>query len=185
MREEDRNFLRFLWFQDNDLSQETAEYRMTVHIIPQRWLYTPYYSLFKTVNQTLTSVKQFVTCNFHVVGGLKSLPTVEAAVDLLRKTQEVLANSNLSQHKIATNSKEVMEAFLSQDHASDLKDLDLEADTLPIQRSLVLNWDLKIDSFIFKVSDEVKPFTRQGVLSTINNLYDPLGFVAPVTIQSK
>lgn len=31
----------------------------------------------------------------------------------------------------------------------------------------------------------MKPYTRRGVLSTINSLYDPLGFVAPVTIQGK
>ncbi|MGH0125412.1 UNVERIFIED_CONTAM: hypothetical protein FKN15_068962 [Acipenser sinensis] len=54
-----------------------------------------------------------------------------------------------------------------------------------MQRSLGLNWDLKTDTFTFRVSDDEKPFTRRGVLSTVNSLYDPLGFVAPVTIQGK
>lgn len=88
-------------------------------------------------------------------------------------------------HKIAANRKEVLEAFLSQHHAKDLKDLDLEADALPMQRSLGVLWDLKKDCFTFKVSEETKPFTRLGVLSTINSLYDPLGFVAPVIIHGK
>ncbi|XP_063446982.1 uncharacterized protein LOC134726507 [Mytilus trossulus] len=30
-----------------------------------------------------------------------------------------------------------------------------------------------------------KPITRRGILSTINSLYDPLGFLAPVIIQGK
>ncbi|KAK0143407.1 hypothetical protein N1851_018479 [Merluccius polli] len=33
--------------------------------------------------------------------------------------------------------------------------------------------------------DNNKPFTRRVVLSTVNSLYDPLGFLAPVTIQGR
>lgn len=54
-----------------------------------------------------------------------------------------------------------------------------------MQRSLGILLDIKRYCFTFKTSDETKPFTRRGVLSTINSLYDPLGFVAPVTIQGK
>ncbi len=130
-------------------------------------------------------VQQFVERDFYVDDGLKSLTTVEAAVSLLKRTQSILARSNVRLHKIASNKREVMEAFPSQDYASDLKDLDLETDNLPIQRSLGLNWDLKTDHFVFQVPDAEKPFTRRGVLSTINSLFDPLGFAAPVTIQGK
>lgn len=130
-------------------------------------------------------VKHFVMRDFYVDDGLKSLPTAEAAINLVKKTQDVLSKSNLRLHKIAANNKEVMEAFPSRDHASDLKDLDFEAITLPMQHSLGLNWNLHTDCFLFSVCDEIKPYTRQGVLSTINSLYDPLGFVAPVTIQGK
>ncbi|KAK6316625.1 hypothetical protein J4Q44_G00120250 [Coregonus suidteri] len=54
-----------------------------------------------------------------------------------------------------------------------------------MQRSLGLNWDLRTNTFTFKVDEDEKPFTRRGVLSTVNSLYDPLGFVAPDTIQGK
>jgi hypothetical protein len=47
------------------------------------------------------------------------------------------------------------------------------------QRSLGLLWDSELDEFTFSVSTDVKPYTRRGVLSTINSLYDPCheGFV--------
>ncbi|XP_019735687.1 uncharacterized protein LOC109521985 [Hippocampus comes] len=61
---------------------------------------------------------------------MRSLSTVEAAFDLLKKTQDVISRSNLRLHKIAPNPKEVMEAFPSKDHASDLKDLNLNTDKL-------------------------------------------------------
>lgn len=78
-----------------------------------------------------------------------------------------------------------MKAFPSQDYANNLKYLELSTDTFPMQRSLGIIWDLQRDKFTFRVADDDKPFTRWGVLSTVNSLYDPLGFVAPVTIQGK
>ena len=190
VREEDRNFLRFLWFQDNDLTKDITEYRMKVHVFgnspsPAVAVYCLRQSVKEGQPDYDSEVKQFVDRDFYVDDGLKSLPTVEAAVSLLKRTQDILARSNLRLHKIASNKKEVMAAFPSHDHANDLKDLDLGKDILPTQRSLGLNWDLKTDTFVFKVADGEKPFTRRGVLSTINSLYDPLGFVAPVTVKGK
>lgn len=132
-----------------------------------------------------TDAKQFVMRNFYVDDGLASFSSNEEAIDILKRTREMLAESNVRLHKIASNSSKVMEAFPSEDRAKDLKDLDLGTDSLPLQRSLGLSWDLKTDSFTFRVSREEKPFTRRGVLSTVNSLYDPLGFVAPITMQGK
>lgn len=78
-----------------------------------------------------------------------------------------------------------MNAFPSDDLAKDLKDLDLGNDILPLQHSLGLCWDLNSDTFTYQISDDMKPFTRRGVLSTINSLFDPLGFISPVVIQGK
>ena len=41
------------------------------------------------------------------------------------------------------------------------------------------------DTFTFEVSSNVKPYTRRGALSTINNVYDPLGFIAPVVLRGR
>lgn len=41
------------------------------------------------------------------------------------------------------------------------------------------------DTFSFQVPDIEKPYTRRGVLSTVNSLFDPLGFLAPITIQGQ
>lgn len=190
VREEDRNFLRFLWFQDNDLSKNIQEFRMKVHVFgnspsPSVAIYGLHQSVLENELCTDPEVKYFVTRNFYVDDGLMSTPTVDTAISLLKRTQATLAKSNLRLHKIAANNKEVMEAFPSIDRASDLKDLDFDVESLPAQRSLGLNWDLQKDCFHFKVSEEAKPFTRRGVLSITNSLYDPLGFVAPVTVHGK
>ncbi|XP_061891197.1 uncharacterized protein LOC133641474 isoform X1 [Entelurus aequoreus] len=186
LREEDRNYLRFLWSRNNNSSEDIMEYRMRVHVFgncPSPAV--AIYCLRQSVKNAEPVVKQFVNRDFYVDDGLTSLPSVEAAVKLLKRTQEVLSDSNLRLHKIASNKGEVMNAFPSQDHAINLKDLDFTSDILPMQRSLGLNWDLMSDTFTFQVADEQKPFTRRGVLSTVNSIYDPLGFLAPVTIQGK
>lgn len=190
VRPEDRNFLRFLWFKDNDPEKGIVEFRLNVHVFgnspsPAVAIYCLRRAAQEGQSAYGEDAYQFVVRDFYVDDGLKSLPTADAAISLLKRTQSMLACSNLRLRKLASNSKEVMEAFPCEDHATDLKDLDLAADSLPVQRSLGLHWDLDSDCFTYRVQEERKPFTRRGVLSTVNSLYDPLGFVSPVTIQGK
>lgn len=52
-----------------------------------------------------------------------------------------------------------------------------------MQRSLGLSWDIETDEFTFSTCKEDKPFTRRGILSVINGLYDPIGFVVIVILK--
>jgi hypothetical protein len=124
-------------------------------------------------------VTNFVTNDFYVDDGLTSCPTAEEAIKVMKDTQEALKKyGNLRLHKFAS-------AFPSSDLATNLKDLYLEANTNPLQRSLGLIWDLNTDRFLFQLSLDNKSVTRRGILSTVNSIYDPLGFLAPVIIQGK
>ena len=129
--------------------------------------------------------REFVEKNFYVDDGLKSLSGPEESIDLLKRTPSMLATANLRLHKIASNDPKVTEAFPSSDRATDRCNLDLNENTKHVQRSLGVYWELKSDMFSFKVSEEMKPFTRRGVLSVINSLFDPLGIAAPVVIKGK
>ncbi|XP_071991443.1 uncharacterized protein [Engystomops pustulosus] len=190
VKKEHRIFLRFFWYKDNDPSKGITEYRMKVHVFgnspsPAVAIYGLRQSAQEGEQKYGSDIRLFIEKDFYVDDCLKSMPTDESAISLLSRTQKMLASSNLRLHKIASNSQKLLEAFPTQDHANDLKDLDLGTDFLPMQRSLGLLWDLKFDTFTFQISGEEKPFTRRGVLSTISSLYDPLGFVAPILIQGK
>ncbi|XP_051788795.1 uncharacterized protein LOC114659410 [Erpetoichthys calabaricus] len=78
-----------------------------------------------------------------------------------------------------------MDAFLKEDRAKDLQNLDLFVDDLPDQRSLGVRWNIMSDIFTFYAPETDRPYTRRGVLSTVNSLFDPLGFLAPVTIRGR
>ena len=123
--------------------------------------------------------------NFYVDDGITSVPTSAQAISLLRRTRQALFTTGIRLHKISSNHRKVLDAFPPDDIAHDLKGLDFGSDDLPLQRSLGLCWDLELDAFTFKVAEKSKPYTRHGVLSTVNSLYDPLGFLAPVSIQGK
>ena len=187
---EHRDFLRFLWYENNDPNAKIVEYRMTVHLFgnsPSPAVATC--GLRKTAEEGEekygSEARKFVERNFYVDDGLKSVPTADEAINLLRGTQNMLSTANLRLHKIASNSPEVMKAFPKNDHAGSFKNLDLSHDALPMQQSLGVCWDIEMDTFTFRVSHVEKPYTKRGLLSVINSLYDPLGFAAPVTIEGK
>lgn len=84
--------------------------------------------------------------DFYVDDGLKSLPSINEAISLLKATKDMLAISNLRLHKIASNSPAVMHAFSPADYAKDLKHMNIDTDSPTLQRSLGLSWDLQKDT---------------------------------------
>ncbi|KAK7901877.1 hypothetical protein WMY93_018646 [Mugilogobius chulae] len=190
VKESHRNYLRFLWFKDNDLNKEITEYRMKVPVFgnspsPAIAIYGLRKAAELGQEEHGSSAKEFVFRNFYVDDGLTSVSSESEAIELLTSARNMLAESNIRLHKIASNASQVMNAFPQEERATDLKDLDLDVDPLPLQRSLGVSWNLENDSFTFRVGKDIKPFTRRGILSVVNSLYDPLGFAAPVTIQGK
>lgn len=191
VHESDRNYLRFLWYTDNNFDKPLTVYRMTVHVFgnsPSPAIAT--YGLRKTAKEGESEfgsdMTNFVTHDFYVDDGLTAQPTATEAIDLMKRTQSALKTiGKLRLHKISSNVEEVMNTFETDDLAKELMDLNFDSDSLPTQRSLGINWDLKSDCFMYKIEQDIKPYTRRGVLSTINSIYDPLGFLAPVTIRGK
>ena len=187
---EHRDLLRFLWFAGNNPDGEIVEYRMNVHLFGNTS--SPAVATFclrKTAQEAEaqfgSDAREFVEKNFYVDDALKSLPGPEESIDLLKRTQSMLATANLRLHKIASNDPKVTEAFPSSDRATDCCNLDLNENTKHVQRSLGVFWELKSDTFSFKALQERKPFMRRGVLSVVNSLFDRLGIAAPVAIKGK
>ncbi|KAK3718426.1 hypothetical protein QZH41_004009 [Actinostola sp. cb2023] len=185
-----KNFLRFLWFQDNDLSKPILEYRMNVHLFGATS--SPgvaNYCLHQTAEthrlEYGDEVSNFMRKDFYVDDGLKSVPTVEEAIKLIKDVQAACADDNLRLHKFASNKREVLEALPTEDRSKDLKDLDLRKDSMPIQRSLGTYWCIESDTFGFRIELRDKPLTRRGILSTISSVYDPLGAVSPIILVGK
>lgn len=175
VREDHRNFLSFLWHRNN-MDEPIVEYRMRVHVFGNSP--SPAVGIHGLRRASVDQeddggrTRHFVENHFYVDYVLISFPSHDEAIAALQRAQETLAASNLTLHKFASNSINVMKASPKMDLAKGLKDLDL-------------SWDVATDEFTFQVSSMEKSYTRRGVLSTINSLYDPLGFAAPVSIRGR
>lgn len=191
VHEKHRDFLRFLWYRNNNIDGDLIEYRMKVHVFgnsPSPAVAT--YGLRKTAECASSlygkDIEDFVNNNFYVDDGLVSLQSAEEIISLVQRTQKALSHvGKLRLHKIASNSTAVLKAFENSDLSSSIKDLDLDVDTPPVHRSLGLCWNIAADYFTFHSTAEPKPYSRRGVLATMNSLYDPLGFAAPVSLKGK
>ena len=87
--------------------------------------------------------------------------------------------------KWISNSKAVLQTIEEEHRVKDLKELDLDRDELPVERALGLQWCVESDTFKFKMAMKEQPQSRRGMLSIISSVYDPLGFLAPVTLPAK
>jgi hypothetical protein len=110
---EHRDYLRFLWYHDNDPNKELIPCRMRAPVFsnsPSPTVET--IGLRKCMEGADQDVQKFVHDNCYIDDGLVSLDSADEAVNLLRKTQEVLMeNGNVRLHKIVSNSLDVMSAF--------------------------------------------------------------------------
>ncbi len=133
VREDHRNFLRFLWFKNNGMSESMAEYHMKVHVFgnspsPAIAIYGLRRAAFYGEAEFGADVRHFIERDFYVDNGLKSLSSINEAIRFLKVTKDMLAISNVSLYKIASNCSAVMHAFSPADYAKDLKDLNLDTE---------------------------------------------------------
>ena len=84
-----------------------------------------------------------------------------------------------------SNSKDVIRRILESDKADDVKELDLDLDSLPLERALGVQWCIESDCFQFNIVLQDKPCTTRGILSTISSIFDPLGFVTLLLLDGK
>ena len=88
-------------------------------------------------------------------------------------------------HKFVSNKKEVSRRIPESDRADGVKTLDLDLDSLPLERALGVQWCVETDCFQFTIVLQDKPCTRRGIRSTVSSIFDPLGFVAPLLLEGK
>lgn len=125
----------------------------------------------------------FIQKNFYVDDGIVSVETVEQAKNIIRDTRTICLKGNLRLHKIASNSKEVLLSVPANEIA--IQNLDLLKERLPSQRTLGMEWSMETDEFKFLNNLSPKPMTRRGILSTVGQIYDPMGFISPFTLLGK
>ena len=106
-------FLRFLWWEDGDLTKELKEYRMTVHLFGATSSPGCTNFALKSMANDFeeefgASATDFLQSDFYVEDGLKSVPSVEEAVKLIASVKQMCSKGSFRLHKFVSNSKEVI-----------------------------------------------------------------------------
>jgi len=186
---EDRDYLRFLWWQGGDTSKEPCEYRMNVHLFGAKS--SPACANFglkhlaKMFEQEYPSASSFLCQDFYVDDGITSEQSVEDAVKLVAESRELCSQGNLRLHKFVSNDRSVLENIPLSERAAEVQKVDLGKDELPAERVLGLQWSVELDVFTFQVQPKQQPDTRRGILSTVAGIYDPVGFISPFVLEGK
>ena len=130
-------------------------------------------------------VANFIKRDIYVDDGLKSVSTPQEAVSLINRSIALLKGNGLVLHKFLSNSKEVLQQIPPEVRAKGFRNIDIHEDSLPIERTLGIQWCVESDTFQFRIVLNEKPFTRRDVLSILSSVYDPLRFIAPFILKGK
>ena len=188
--ESQRSFLRFLWWPSGNTDECLAEYEMCVHTFGA--ISSPAcanFALHKTAEdnkdifgfETSKSLKE----DFYVDDFLTSKDSAEAAIDLISKTKKMCASGGFNLTKFVSNDRAVIESVPEKDRSKEIKNLNLQLDSLPVERALGMSWNIENDTLNFRITLKDLPLTRRGILATVSSIYDPLGLVSPLLLHGK
>ena len=186
---EHSRLLRFLWWQEGNLSKTLIDYEMCVHVFGGT--YSPSCSNYVLKRTSIEGKDQFgkaaaetLQDNFYVDNLLKSLDNEKEAIKLIKNVKAICASGDFKLTKFLSNSKQVLQSIDEADRRQGVKDKDLMGD-LPAERALGVLWDTETDKFGFRVTLKQKSWTRRGLLSVISSVYDLLGFATPLLLHGK
>ena len=184
---EDKDYTRFFWWKNNDPADEIIQYRARVHIFGNRS--SPAlanFGLRHAINRDQSAsidTRAFIHDNFYVDDGCGCSDSEEKAIFVLTETLKVLEHSNIFLHKISSSSKEVLLAFPPAKRAN--PDTIIDFGQSQTHHTLGIEWETSSDHFVVHTSVPSRPFTKRGVLATINSTFDPLGFVCPFILAGR
>jgi len=186
---EDRDYLRFLWWQGGDTSTKPCDYRMNVHLFGAKS--SPACANFglkhlaNMFEQDYPLASPFLRQDYYVDDGITSVPSLEVALKLIDESRELCSREKLHLHKFVSNSREVLEKVPPSERAEEVQQVNLNTDELPMESALGLQWHVELDTFTFQAQTTPQPNTCRGIMSAVTSVYDPVGFISPFVLEGK
>ena len=152
--ESQQSFLRFLWWPNGNADERLVEYEMCVHTFGAiSSLACANFALHKTAEdneeefgfEAAKSVKE----DLYIDDFLKSKDSAESAIDLISKTKKMCASGGFNLTKFVSIDRAVIESVLDKDRSKNIKNLNLELDSLPVERGLGMSWNIENDTLSF------------------------------------
>ena len=185
--EEDRNYLRFLWFEDvfkdEPIIVRNRFARVVFGVNSSPFLLNG--TIFKHMDQFIAADQDFVNKvieSFFVDDFIGGEFSIERAIELYKKLKLRFMQGHFLLRKWRTNDSQLRETIQSLEN-------DPEYESKPA-KILGLAWDeindvLSYDlTAILEAALKVPP-TKRNVLSVLSSIYDPIGLIQPLTVTLK
>ncbi|GFW40651.1 integrase catalytic domain-containing protein [Trichonephila clavipes] len=185
VNEDDVEFQQIFWREIHE--ESLKEYRLLT--VTYGTACAPYLSI-RTIQQIaeeeikkLPEASKVALEDFYVDDLITGTNSKEDAKKLVSQVIDLMKKGGFPIRKWASNESSVLESLPTELRSSS-GSLHIEEDHL--MKILGIIWNSKEDTFRINISppNEVRSTKRQ-LLSTIANIYDPLGFLSPTTIQLK
>ena len=187
IKPEDRNMLRLVWFDNVD-----SERRKIVQYRFCRLMFglTPSPAILRGVIQhhllqhksEYLQIAQFLLDALYVddLPGGATDPT--KGFEFYQQAKELMAKGGFNMRKWRTNNQYLQKQIKEAEGN--------EGDISKITRILGLSWNTDTDCFVFQFDDLISfvnslPPTKRSLLKVSAKLFDPLGFLSPITIGAK
>jgi hypothetical protein len=134
--EKQRDFLRFFWWPNGDLSSEVREYQMNVHLFDAvSSASIANYALKQTgKHATDTLVCQTIQRDFYVDDCLKAVESYEVVIRLVESLQTACADGGFHLTKFTSNSPDVMRSIPRGKYSKEMMTKNLDYDDLPAKK---------------------------------------------------
>ena len=196
--DEHRDYLRFLWRDQDDQSLTYRFCRVVFGINSSPFLLnaTIQHQMgnYLTGNENIT--KQLIR-DLYVDDSTTGVNSVEEGMSFYDFAKTSLKEGGFNLTKWYTNSPELMNYIVSRESGDNLEPEDELSDTTTLfpqnkdeRKVLGVIWNGLSDEFIFKFEDLVAnaltlPVSKRSVLSIGAQFYDPLGLISPIIIYTK
>ena len=180
LHEEDRDWLRFLWFKDpKDMNSEVVTLRFKVVIFGST---SSPFLLMATIENHLKNssveMRNIIFDSFYVDNLIGTTSSEAELRQIYGESNLVMDQAGLPLRMWATNSREV----------NGLIEKDFEGYTVPQDMGILgLSWNISDDTLSLKKVDLDLPdkINKRKLLSLVSMVFDPLGLFLPVLIRGK
>ena len=185
---DDRDYMRFFFYENNDPQSRLIPYRAKVHLFgasssPAAASFGLRYAAQNTQLKDVDAAKDFILDSFYVDDGVTSVDSVDQGVKILLNTKKLLREFDINVHQFSSSSPEVLNALPKEDVAENLRQISF--DESPSHRTLGVVWNLALDSFVVNAEIPETSFTKRGILAAVNSFFDPLGIASPVILGGR